>query len=106
DGPIRGTIAAIEHGSFDKPVLTFTNGQKLSLNKTNVGILIDEWGEESDDYLGEKLEVYVGTIRYQNEDKAAPLVRPLPREPGEKKPPAPKPKASGRGGDMDDEMPF
>jgi hypothetical protein len=106
DGPIRGTIAAVDHGSFDRPVITFSNGMKFSCNKTNVGILIEEWGDESEDYLGEKLELYAGTTKFKGEDQPSVLVRPLPRAPGEKKVLPPKPKDSGTGGDMDDEIPF
>jgi hypothetical protein len=104
-GPIRGTIAAVDHGSFDKPVITFTNGMKFSLNKTNVGTLIEAWGDESDDYLGEKLEMYLGSIRYKNEDQPAVLVRPLIRAAGEKKVKPPKPTKSGPYADIDDQIP-
>jgi hypothetical protein len=106
DGPIRGTIAAVEHGSFDKPVLTFSNGMKFSLNKTNVGTLIEAWGDESDDYLGEKLEMYLGTIRFKNEDQPAVLVRPLVRAAGEKKVKPLKPPKSGSSSDIDDVIPY
>jgi hypothetical protein len=106
DGPIRGTIAAVEHGSFDKPVLTFSNGMKFSLNKTNVGTLIEAWGDESDDYLGEKLEMYLGTIRFKNEDQPAVLVRPLVRAAGEKKVKPPKPTKGDPIPDIDDQIPF
>jgi hypothetical protein len=102
DGPIRGTIAAVDPGSFDKPVLTFSSGLKFSCNKTNVGTLIEAWGDESDDYLGERVELYAGTVRFKGEEQPAVLLRALPRAPGEeKKPPPPKPK-----GDLDDEVPF
>jgi hypothetical protein len=105
DGPFRGTIAAIAPGSYDKPVITFGSGPKFSLNKTNVGILIEEYGDESDDWIGEKVELYAGTVPFNGEDQPSVVVRPLPRAPGEKKPPPPKPKNSS-GGDMDDEVPF
>jgi hypothetical protein len=39
-GPIRGEIAAVEIGNYDKPVVTFTNGLKFSLNATNTAALI------------------------------------------------------------------
>ena len=29
DGPIRGTIAAVDHGSYDKPVITLNSGLRL-----------------------------------------------------------------------------
>jgi len=105
-GPIRGTIAAVEHGSFDKPVITLASGAKCSLNKTSVGTLIEEWGEESDDWIGEKVEFYAGTIPFQGVDKDAVLARALPREPGEKKRIPPKPRKTGPVGNMDDEVRF
>jgi hypothetical protein len=106
DGPIRGTIAAVDHGSFDKAVVTFSNGMKFSLNKTNVGTLIEAWGDESDDWLGEKLEMYLGTIRFKNEDQPAVLVRPLVRAAGEKKTKPPKPTKGDPIPDIDDQIPF
>jgi hypothetical protein len=102
-GPLRGTIAAVEPGSYDKPVVTFSNGRKFSLNKTNVGILIEAWGEESNDWITERLELYRGVTRYNGEDQPSVMVRPLGRAPGEKKPP----ESFGSGGsDMNDAIPF
>jgi hypothetical protein len=110
DGPIRGTIAAVGHGSFDKPVITLASGAKSSLNKTSVGTLIEAWGEESDDWIGEKVEFYAGTIPFQGVDKDAVLARALEREPGEKKKPPPKPRDEssngGKRGDLDDDIPY
>jgi hypothetical protein len=106
DGPIRGTIAAVEHGSFDKPVLTFSNGMKFSLNKTNVGTLIEAWGDESDDWIGEKVELYAGTIRFKNEDQPAVLVQALARAAGEKKVKPPKPTKDGPSSDINDVIPY
>jgi hypothetical protein len=100
-GPIRGTIAAVDHGSYDKAVITFSNGMRFSLNKTNVGTLIGVWGDESDDWVGERLELFLGTVRYKNEDQPSVLVRPLVRAAGEKKVKPPKPK-SGPSADIDD----
>jgi hypothetical protein len=104
DGPIRGTAAAVDLGSFDKPVITFSNGMKFSLNKTNVSTLIEAFGDDSDDWIGEKVELYAGTIRFKNEDQPAVLVRPLVRAAGEKKVKPPKPK-SGPSADIDDPVP-
>jgi hypothetical protein len=103
DGPFRGTIAAVDHGSYDKPVITFSSGQRFSLNKTNVGILIEAWGDESDDYVGERAELHLGSIPFQGEPKEAVLVRPLERKPGEKKVKPTKPKSSMS---MDDDIPM
>lgn len=46
DGPIRGEIAAVEIGNYEKPVVTFTNGLKFSLNATNTAALIKAFGKE------------------------------------------------------------
>jgi hypothetical protein len=43
-GPQRKTIMTIEEGRFDKPVVTFEDGARLSLNGTNVSTLIDAFG--------------------------------------------------------------
>jgi hypothetical protein len=110
DGPIRGTIAAVKEGSFDKPVITLRSGMKCSLNKPSVSALIEAWGDEGNDWIDEKVELYAGTIPYQGEDKDAVLARALPRAPGEDKKPAPpqptNDNGSGKRGDIDDEIPF
>jgi hypothetical protein len=95
--PLRKTIAAIEEGKFDKPVVTFEDGTKLALNATNVSTLIEAFlSTEHSDWLGEQVELYAGTLRYNGEDNPAVLVRsltpPAARQPGR--------------GDMDDEIPF
>src|SRR5262245_41133438 len=95
--PLRKTIAAIEEGKYEKPIVTFEDGTKLSLNGTNVSVLIDAFGTaEHKDWLGEQIELYAGTLRYNGEDNPAVLVRsltpPAVRQPGR--------------GDMDDEIPF
>jgi hypothetical protein len=107
DGPIHGTIVDVSHGSFDKPVITLSSGARCSLNKPSVGTLIEEWGDESDDWIGEKVEFYAGTTPFQGKDTDAVLARPLTRADGEEKKTPPKPKGeSGKRSDMDDEIPF
>jgi hypothetical protein len=109
DGPFRGVITAIEPGSYGKPVLTFDNGLRLSLNVTNVTTLIKAWGSESDDWIGERVEAYAGETKYQGETKRSVLVRALARKTGAEVPPPPQPaaaRANANRGDMDDEIPF
>jgi hypothetical protein len=38
------------------------SGQMLSLNKTNVGNLLRDFGEESDNWIGQLVEIYAGEI--------------------------------------------
>jgi hypothetical protein len=60
---------------------------------------------ERDDWIGEKVELYAGTIRFKNEDQPAVLVRPLPRAAGEKKV-KPKPTKDGPSSDINDVIPY
>jgi hypothetical protein len=76
-GALRLTIANVELGSFGKPVVTFTNGDRFSLNKTNVRTLIDAFGEDSRDWTGCEIEAYAGQINYQGQQTASVLVRPV-----------------------------
>ena len=45
DKPIQGVIKDVGMGGFDRPVIELEDGQKFSLNKTNVAILIKGFGE-------------------------------------------------------------
>jgi hypothetical protein len=47
-------------------VLTFTNGLKFSLNATNTTEMIKAFGSETDDWVGESIELYEGEALYQN----------------------------------------
>jgi hypothetical protein len=104
NGPQQKTIVTIEEGRYDKPVATFEDGTRLSLNGTNVTMLIDAFGSvEHEDWLGEKLELYAGTLRYNGSDNAAVLVKALnPRPAAIKAKPKPQPPRD----DPDDEIPF
>jgi hypothetical protein len=102
-GPQRKTIESIEDGQFDKAVATFTDGSKLSLNTTNVRTLIRTFGDDSRACLGEAIELYLGTTRYQGADHTSVLVKPLLS-------PAAATTAKGEPqpghSDIDDEIPF
>jgi len=105
DGPIRGEIAAVSEGGYKKLVLTFTNGLRFSLNATNCTEMIKALGSETDDWLGECVELYQGEALYQGEQVPSVRLTVLTRDPDEKKkppPPQPKPKNS----DLDDSIPF
>jgi hypothetical protein len=76
--PQRKTITDIEEGKFDKPTLTFDDGTRLSLNGTNVSTLIRAFGtDDSDAWIGQPIELYAGTVRFNGNDKPAVLVRAL-----------------------------
>jgi hypothetical protein len=97
DGPQRKTIASIEPGKFDKPVVTFDDRTRLSLNGTNVNTIINAFGStESEDLIGKDVELYVGTIRFQGADRESVLLRALSR---------PTPTKNLKD-ELDDEIPF
>ena len=108
DGPIRVEIAAVKEGGYKKLELIFTNGLRFSLNVTNTTEMIKAFGSETDDWQGERIELYAGEALYDG--KMVPSVRltALMRAAGEeKKEPAPKPKGeNGKRGDLNDEIPF
>ena len=107
DGPMRGTIVAVDEGKFGRPVLTLDNGFKFTLNVTNVQTLIKAWGGDSKDHIDKQVELYAGETEYQGEAKASVLARPLASDDKKKKKPtAAAPKAERQHSDMDDEEAF
>ena len=103
DGPEQKLITNVEEGRYDKPVATFGDGSKLSLNGTNVGTLIRAFGNNDQDWIGQRIELYAGTLRYNGNDNPAVLVRALnPSPAAARTPPKPQPLRD----EMDDEIPF
>jgi hypothetical protein len=100
-GPIRATIVAIKEGSFGKPDITLDVGGKLSLNVTNTRTLVAAFGANGDDWLGEEIELYLGTVKYRGAEQESVLVRPLSKgKPAAERTPPP---AQDQ---IDDEIPF
>jgi len=77
--PRRVRIVKIETGEYDKPVATFDDNSRLSLNVTNSRTLGRAYGTNSRDWIGMEVELYLGEIQYNHEPKASVLVRPLTR---------------------------
>jgi hypothetical protein len=81
DGPKRKVVASVEEGSFDKPLMKFTDGTQLSLNVTNVNTLLDLFGSADSKYVvGKQVELYAGTTKYQGADKPSVLLRGVESE--------------------------
>jgi hypothetical protein len=95
-GPQRKIIANVDLGQWDRPVLTFTDRSRLSLNGTNVNTLINVFGStESEDLVDREVELYAGPVRVQGADKIIVLVRAS----------HPPPSKSVKE-ELDDEIPF
>jgi len=111
-GPLRETIAAVGMGKYDKPELTFVSGNMLSVNATNVRVLIRNYGKHDSDWVGQTIELYLGETVYNATKQESVLVRPI--SPGKPAPPAADPdkgKGGGNGAaaqrdDMNDAIPF
>jgi hypothetical protein len=102
-GPKCKTIENVEEGNYGMPVITFSDGKRLSLNKTNTNTLIELFGDDSDDWVGQRIELYVGPLRYQGTETDGIKVR---RPGSDEKPEAAVASASAARDDMDDEIPF
>ena len=75
--PLRGTIASVKIGKYDKPDMHLESGDCLSLNATNTHTLIRAYGPNSDDWLGKDIELFVGEIEFEKKPIDAVLVRPI-----------------------------
>ena len=76
--PHREQIAVVkEDDRFGKPVLVFESGKMVSLNKTSVGAHMNEFGEDSESWLSQFVEIYAGQVKYQGATMDAVLVRRL-----------------------------
>jgi hypothetical protein len=84
-GTMVAQIAAVNKGKFDKPNIVFDTGEILSANKTVVGELIRLFGDESDDWIDNDIELYVGPVTYNGTTTDVILVRAV----GEAPAPAP-----------------
>jgi hypothetical protein len=101
----REQIGVVKDGAYNKPVVVFESGRQASLNQASLGILMRDWGDEPDDWIGRWVELTAGQTKDQNGNTIdALIVRPTDAA----SPPAklPKPKARPSGADMDDEIPF
>jgi hypothetical protein len=116
-GPIRSRIAFVKIGEkYGRPEITLANGDVLSLNKTNVRILIQAYGPNEVDWYDQEVEFYHGKFRDRETEKEEPTVSvrpispPLPERaqtPLDPKDVAVRPATNGGGGnDMDDQIPF
>jgi hypothetical protein len=91
--------------------VTFSNGLRFSLNVTNVQAMLKVLGSESDDWLGETIELSAGKAKFKDELVDSVVLRVVARHPETEKPkvkpPRPKSKdGNGGHGDLDDQIPW
>src|SRR5262249_5914713 len=107
DGPIEGTIIAVREGErFDRPVIEIEDGSCLSLNQTNLRVMIRRYTDDPDLWLNNPVGFYLGSVPFEGKPTESVLVEPL----SPKVEPKPKPKMKSKvklgEPDLDDEVAF
>src|SRR5262249_2620923 len=106
NGPIQEKIVDIQKGDYGKPDLYFESGARFSLNVTNDRALMRAFGYERKDWIGKKVELYIGEVQFKGEMQKSVLARPVT-------PPSQADNGNGnavalpsRRDDLDDNIPF
>ena len=91
-------------GNDTKPILYFMGKEKgLVLNKTNSRAIAQIYGNETDDWSGQPVELYTAMVDFAGDTVEAIRVRaPRKRNGAERPAPAPAPISH----DLNDEVPF
>ena len=101
DQPRDETITFVKIGRFDRPDVAFESGKQLTLNATNVDVLIEAYGD-SDNWIGKHVRLFLGDIEYQGSPHEAVLVRPISPPIKQKR----EAKAADDESPFNDEVPF
>ena len=65
DGPIQTRVIRVfEDERYARPTLELENGSQFGLNEGNCNVLINAWGYNSDDWIGQEIQFVLGT--YEN----------------------------------------
>jgi hypothetical protein len=74
-------IAVLEDERFDRLLLELENGSQFALNQTNTGILLKAWSHDTDTWVGQELQLELGTYRDFQTDEKKETVRVCAIEP-------------------------
>jgi hypothetical protein len=70
DGPQQKEIVNVDDGQYDRLVVTFDDSTCLSLNKTNVRRLIQAYGKDDQNWIGQRVELSQGTVNTKDGETA------------------------------------
>jgi len=99
-GPMKAKIVDVSMGRYDKPDLTFDDGNKLSVNATNGRTLARVYGYETNNWIEKEVELFIGEVQYQGNPQASILIKPSSAPDKNKAPP------TKRADDMNDSITF
>jgi hypothetical protein len=69
EGPIQTRIVNVfESERYGRPVLELETGSQFTLNDGNTNTLIKAWGYNSDDWIGQEIELLLGTYKDWRDD--------------------------------------
>jgi hypothetical protein len=93
---------------IEKLDLHLEDGDKLSLNATNVKTLARNYGRDSRDWVGRDVELYIGKVEWKGEEQDSVLVRPIsaPISAEKRRTPEPGHEPASTARELDDEIPF
>jgi hypothetical protein len=124
DGPIQTRIINVfESERYGRPMLELETGSQFTLNDGNTNVLIQAWGHNSDDWIGQEIELALGTYKDWRSDPVveketvkvravSPTKTATSNGGASSKPPLPPSKTVAQGGatslrgEMDDDIPF
>jgi hypothetical protein len=120
DGPIQTRVVNVfESEQTGRPVLELETGSQFTLNDGNTNTLIKAWGWNSDEWIGQEIELALGTYKDWKSDPPADketvkarAISPAKMTAGNSgtpsKPPLPPSikSVAPRQDDMDDQIPF
>jgi hypothetical protein len=107
NGPRQVRIKDCSVGQFDKLDLHLEDGDKLSLNATNVKTLARNYGKDSRDWVGRTIELYIGQVEFKGQEQDSVLVRPIsPPTPPQQQRTSEPTRAPSTRDELDDEIPF
>jgi hypothetical protein len=82
DGPIVSRVVAVFVGElYGRPILELETGGQFTLNEGNTNALIKAWGSNSDDWIGQEIELLLGTYQDWKTKEDKETVKAHPRSP-------------------------
>jgi hypothetical protein len=62
----RGVIAHVEEGKYDRLDLEFQDSRKFGCNATNTATLIENYGGDTDGWIGCTVELHAGQVEFKD----------------------------------------